>query len=313
MPPLVGPETVSVETVDALAQDAAFMGALQGEPGTSESTLPGLSARTALGFEISVAGLKAVADEWGVTVSDADRSSAEETVSQQVTGELSAEARSSLIDYVAHLNALAQEFSELDPSDTEQMRALYDGIPSQWNQVCAAIVGVAEANAAELEAEARSGSSVEEMAEGVSGAQLVANPDEGCLPASAFPEELADAVEGAATGATVGPVTVESPRGSAVYFVRVDEFQHLSFDEAEDELAQLVSSLGDAQSGGPMVYVSAWLNDRIEVNPRYGSGVDFSTGQVAVVPPEAPVTTGTTLPTGVGSGGATGSEPQPTP
>ena len=32
-----------------------------------------------------------------------------------------------------------------------------------------------------------------------------------------------------------------------------------------------------------MVYVSAWLNDRIEVNPRYGSGVDVSTGQVAVV------------------------------
>ena len=146
---VVGPEDVDVATVDALAQDAAFMGALQGEPGTSDSKLPGLSARTALGFEISVAGLKAVADEWGVTVSDADRSSAEQTVTQQVTGDLSAEARRSLIDYVAHINALAQAFSELDPSDTAKMRELYDGIPSHWNQVCAAIVGVAEANASE--------------------------------------------------------------------------------------------------------------------------------------------------------------------
>ena len=151
------------------------------------------------------------------------------------------------------------------------------------------------------------------MAEEVPGAQLVADPDERCLPVSALPEELADAVAGAATGATVGPVTVESPQGSAVYFVHVVEFRHLSFDEAGDEITQLVSSLGDPQSGGPMVYVSAWLNDRIEVNPRYGSGVDFSTGQVAVVPPEAPMTTGTTLPTGVGSDGATGSESPATP
>jgi hypothetical protein len=306
----VGDQVVSVSTVDQLATDESFVAsAFQAQP-PDESVVPGDLARNTLAFEIQSAALRDELDRLGIELSEQDLAAGREQASQQLSGSPSDETVDAVGLYFAGAAALQEWLSGLDPESEEDRRAVYEGIPAYWNRTCVAVAVVPGDAVEDAEAVLDDGE-VEDIAEEVEGAELVAEADaDGCTVTAQFPQELQDAIADSTTGATGGPVTIAGPQGDLAVYWRVDGSEALAFDDADDQLTELLQGLaGSEQSLG--TWLGLVLLDGVEVNPRYGTPAVSTRGQFEVAAPEGPVVIApstTLLPSG-----GTPTEPAPVP
>jgi hypothetical protein len=279
--------TIPTAGVDQLTRDATFIRSVIGgeSPPDTQSTLPGDTARSVLLFEIQRAALLHEAERWGVEVGDAARAEARQQVRRQIASErrVTRPVLDRLAEFLAARNAMDERFSELDPDSEQDLRAFYDGAPALWDRTCVVVVQVGAGSVDRAERLVRQGATPREIADRVEESQLVADPEQSCLPLEQLPTELAASVAEAEVGRVVGPV-VEADGTGFVY--RVTGTESLSFADARDELSALAESLGQ-QGVGP--WIGLTLLDGVWVNPRYGSGVVVGpTGELQVAPPQAP-------------------------
>ena len=285
----VSGRTVSIDSVEQLAGDEAFVGSEQ--PGITEGTVPGDLFRSVLQFELQRVAWLAEADRWGVEITDEMRQAASSEVDAQIasTGlEYESATREKIEEYVAAQTALETRFSQLDPANERDLRLLYDGAPSLWDRICVAVVQVGTDQAGQVRGALDAGTTIEEMPTEVEGATLAADPSQQCVPRSQLPDELTDAFDSAAIGRDEGPVTIGDPAaGGATYFYRVDDRRRVGFDEARDELSQILQSL--TQQGA-----QAWIGlvvSEADIDPRFGSGVSSGpNGQAVIDAPPVPLT-----------------------
>lgn len=290
----VGNATVSTATVDDLAGDAAFVGAvLQGAaPATNDGVLPGDTARTTLSFEIQRTALLQEIDRWGLQVTDGDRSEARSRIDEQVPG-LSKKNRDRLVEYVVATSVLEERLGEIDVESDADLRLLYDGAPGLWDQVCLTAVQIPSRRAAERAARAAldGGTSLADLADEVDDAQLAAEPSQGCIARTQLPPAIRTDAEAAATKEVRGPIVVEGAQGNVAYFYRVESTKRLSFAQARDDLASLADALQQRaqQQAAAQLWLSLILQQGVTINPRYGSElVVAAQGQLEVTPPQAP-------------------------
>ena len=290
----VGGATVSTATVDDMAGDAAFVGAvLQGAaPATDDGVLPGETARNTLSFEIQRTALLQEVDRWGLQVTDGDRSDARSRIDEQVPG-LTKKNLDRLVEYVVATSVLEQRLGEVDADSDADLRLLYDGTPSLWDQVCLTAVQIPSTKAAERAARAAldSGTSLADLADKVDDAQLAAEPSQGCIARTQLPPAIRTDAEAAATKELRGPIVVEGAQGNVAYFYRVESTKQLSFAQAREDLASLAGALQQRaqQQAAAQLWLSLILQQGVTINPRYGSDlVVGSQGQLEITPPEAP-------------------------
>lgn len=290
---VVGDRVVTTETVDELARDVDFASVVLqgGEPtGGDDSTVSGDTARQVLLFEIQRAALLNEAERWEVEITDEHRRSAAQLLEQQVLGpdrDVNRRVRRVLVDFLAARSALDERFSEIDSASDQDLRALYDGAPALWDRVCLVVAAVPPEQVGRADRLVERGRSPEAIARRLDGVEIVADPEQSCLPVEQLPPELGRAVEDAARSGgsrrVRGPVVAAD--GSA-YVFRVEERQRLSFDDAREELAQLAGALVDQGAGS---WIGLVVQRGVDINPRYGSGIAVSPqGQVEIAPPQAP-------------------------
>jgi hypothetical protein len=284
---------VSTATVDALAADEAFLSAVGGGfPGT-ESVVPGDSARAALTFEIQRTAAQTELERWGLELDDSIVAEARSSVEQQVPPGLSDRALDELASFVASTTALGNRLQSIDPSNPDDLRALYDGAPSLWSRTCVAVLAVAPERVEFVAGLVESGRRIEEVAGEVEESQLVFDPAEECVPTAQLPGEVREEIERAVPGSAPASVTIESGTGPVTVFFRVDGRERLEFgDEAVTaQLETIVERFASVQA--PPQAAGFWLNlilpDAVDVNPRYGRPVVGPDGTFEVAPPEAPV------------------------
>jgi hypothetical protein len=301
---------VSTDTIDTLASDEAFLQAVGGGlPGT-ESVVSGDSARAALTFAIQRTAAQAELERWepdlvGLSGDELRQAigfdEAAEQLSSQVPPGLSDVALEELTAFVAtttrlgeRLQAVASTAQESGAIAPEDLRRLFDGVPSLWDRTCVAVVAVAEQQSVEVATVVADGRPLEEIVAEVEGAELAFDPREECVPVAQLPDVLRVEVEGAAIGETIGPVFLESDRtGRIAVFFRVDGTEQLSFDDPATaaELDRLVQGFASAQQ--PAQAAGSWLNlilpGAVEVNPRYGRAAVGVAGGFEVVAPEGPI------------------------
>jgi hypothetical protein len=296
--------TVSTATVDELAGDAQFVQALrQGSiPSANPAVLPGDDARAALTFEIQRVALLQEVERWGLQIPEQTRSQVRTGVAQQFPG-MSKANIAHVVDYVAAQTVLEERLSKLDPKDTGDLRKLYDGAPALWDQTCLTAVGVPPTGSAERSAQRAldAGTSLTKLADKVKGAQLVADPSQGCVTATQLPTALRDDLAVATVREVRGPIVVTGAQGSTAYFYRIESTRKLTFDTAGKDLATLAQGLQQRaqQQAAAQAWISLVLQQGVTINPRYGSAlVPSANGQLEVTPPQAPVTSlpPTTLP-----------------
>jgi hypothetical protein len=286
-------DTVSVDTVDTLARDSAFLSATQaGTPSDSESVLPGELARGVLSFELQRVAWVQLAEQWGLSLDDG-RSAVQAQIDADDTMKgLSTAANESIVDFVVARQLVTERFTTLDPTSDSDLQKLYDSVPLYWERVCfsgLSAPGTAQDEVADM---LEDGRDLEEIAADVEDAQYIAPSDSNCAPTFALTGELRDAVTSTGTGETTGVVPITgTSSGDTIVVLHVDERRSLSFEDARPELVASAQQLaGDA---GPAPWVSLQLQSA-EINPRYGSGMgsqdDGQGGSVAIVlPPPTPV------------------------
>jgi hypothetical protein len=289
----VGDRVVTTTDVDALATDEEFVGLVVGQqaPPAGSVVLPGDVVRPVLLFEIQRVGLLAELERWGVDLPADTLDEARQQVSAQLAGtgsDASGDVVERLAEFIAARQALQERLSRIDPTSDQDLRALYDGAPALWDRVCIDVVQVPNEQVGRAGDIVERGGSVDDLVDDIEDAQVLADPGQGCVAREQLPGELRSEVEVAPTGRVRGPVLVGGDGGFAVVF-RVRETQRLSFDDAREELAQLAEGFG-AQGAGTWLGLS--LLGRVEINPRYGSRIepDPATGQLAIAPPDAPLT-----------------------
>jgi hypothetical protein len=289
----VGDRVVTTTDVDRLATDPEFVGLVVGEQAPPEGSvvLPGDVVRPVLLFEIQRVGLLAELERWGVDLPPGAVAEARAQVTAQLAGTgggASDDVVERLAEFVAARQALQERLGQLDPTSDQDLRALYDGAPALWDRVCIDVVQVPNESIDRVRSLVERGRSLDELVAGTEDARVLADPGQGCVALEQLPSDLRAEVETAPPGRLRGPVVIGGEGGFAVVF-RVQDLQRLSFDDARDELAQLAQGLGGQGAG---TWLGLSLLGRVEINPRYGSRIepDPSTGQLAIAPPDAPLT-----------------------
>lgn len=294
----VAGRSISIETLEQLARDEGFV--REQVLGKDESRIPGDLFRSLLLFELQRNASIAEAQRWGL---DLDTATARRELDAQLqTAGLDYDKSTIDLfeDYYAAQMALQQRFAELDPTNEDDLRLIYDGVPHRWERTCVVAVGLpptgddaalAEQDAAVAKALDGAGT-VEDLPEAVPGAQLATDPENPCIRLVGVPEELQTAFEAAKLGVDSDPVTVDLGMNGDVRFVfRIDEHRTMSFDDARDELEQLAQSL---VMEGPIRWINLIVQGA-EIDPRFGSGVvsepagSDPEGAVLVVPPPGPL------------------------
>lgn len=278
--------TISASLVNDLASDDAFVGAMasQALDAPRDGVVAGDTARQVLSFLITSEVLAQEVQRWGAEVDDDGITEAESMIDEQAP-RLDGRARDVVLRFLVDRAALQARLAALDPSSEDDMRRLYDGVPTYWDQVCLTAVVVPQDVIADAREAVAGGSTLEELAEEADGSQVVATPEQ-CLPHQYLPEVLRARVASAAAGELEGPIADVFPGQDAVVFFEVERVQVLAFGDAGDELEQLAQSI--AQNG-----VEAWLNlkvnQAVEVDPRYGSEVEVDQQGLRVLAPATPL------------------------
>ncbi len=279
---------VSAEAVEELARDEVFLG--PGGVELNESRLPGDVARSVLLFEIERVAWLAELDRWGVELDGAARDAASQQLDDQLAsaggGDFSDETRGRLIDYLAAQEVLAGRFAAIDPGSDEDLRRLFEAAPPLWERACVVVVQVPTAAADAVQEALDGGGSIEQLPERVEGAQIVADPTQGCTSLFQLPDELRRAVESTGPGERSEVLTVgEGPLASG-FVLRVEERQSLSFAAAREELVAIAESLREQ---GPPPWIQL-LVASAEITPRFGSGMATTPeGQPVIEPPPLPI------------------------
>jgi len=279
--------SITVESVEQLARDEGFIGA--GVDGLTDSSVPGDVFRNVLQFELQRVAWIAETDRWGLEITDGDRATAREQVTSQLEAnglDYEPATHDKIVDFVAAQGALNERFSRLDPEDDGDLRLLYEGSPTLWDQVCAAVAYIPDGSLRQVRRALRDGTTVEELPDVVDGATLAVSPDQQCVTAEQLPDELDAAFQTADAGHVCGPVVVTDEAGTENRYVfRIDERRHLGFSDARDDLASIAASLAQqgAQAWIALVVASA------DIDPRFGSGVTINgNGEPVVAAPPTP-------------------------
>jgi hypothetical protein len=289
----VGSQTVSVDTVDALARDEEFATSVLGETGAAddESVLAGSVARTALGFAIQSAAWVAEADRLDVSL-ESSRAQAQDELAGAGLDGVGDEATSVLVDYVAAQNAVVQHYVDLAEQGTvaEAVEALYRAAPAYWRQVCFSGV-VAPADRADEIVELLDGDvELADLPDAVEGLEYLPPSDQNCVSSVALGADLTDAVAATAVGELTPPVVVDDPSGATVYLLHIDERRNIDLDGATEELTQVLEAFADQSVAQRAVaFWTGLLATGAQVNPRYGSGVQPGAQGLTVLPPPVPV------------------------
>ncbi len=279
---------VQVDDVDTLAADEMFTGA-PAEPG-NESTLDGDVARSVLAFEIERVAWLAEVQRWGLEITGADRSAAEQQLDAQAGqsggGTFAGKTRTLLVEYLAAQSVLTQRFSTLDPSNRADLQQLYDGSDSSWDRACLVVVRVPVDQDDTAEQLLDDGVGIEQLPDRLDGATVVADPSQSCISQSQLPAELREAVAATSVGRTSRVIFVDDGAGGLSAFVlRLDERQRIGLDEAVPELTGIIQTLVEQ---GPRSWIQLQTSEA-EINPRYGSDVSVGgQGELAIVAPPAP-------------------------
>jgi hypothetical protein len=287
---VVGDEIVRTSTVDDLARDGAFVTAVfQGQAPEGDSVLSGDLARDTLLFEIQRTAARQELERLGGEVTEDERRRARTLVEAQVPGRPSDDTLEVLIGYVATNQALAARLGRLDPDSTEDLRLVYEGVPTLWDRTCVLLVRAPAASAGTLEA-VTDGPTPELAPDRVEGVEVLADPDQRCIPTAQLPAELRDGIRATPAGRSGGPVVLDDPTGAVAYAWRVRERQQVGFEAARDDLTQIVQAVAGRPEDAVGQWVGLTLFDRVEVNPRYGrAGVSLTRG-FQVLPPAGPLT-----------------------
>lgn len=279
---------IPVEDVSALVADPALSG--QDVP-QGESTEDGTTARNALMFLILREVVLAELERWDLQVTDADREAASAGLDAQFAeagvGEPSKRSRELLVELGAAQTLLSQRLAELDPGDDADLRRLYEGSPAKWRQVCLTAVRVPAEGIDRAQALVERRVPVQDLPDRLEGAELIAQPSDGCFPELELFTELRSAVAGAPVGVTRGVVLTEDAAGGITgYVFRLEERRTLPFDEVREVLAGQVEQFATT---GPASWIQA-QTVLAEINPRYGQKVELSENGLTIEPPTAPVT-----------------------
>ncbi len=290
---VVGGTSITTSTIDELAADTQYTGALQiaGVP-TPSGVIGGPAARQVLAFEIQRTALLHEVDRLGLKVSDADTSQALEQLQGQFAQMRKAHLER-LAEYLAARQVLEQRLGKLDATSAADRRFVYDGIPGQWDQVCVTIVAVKDtsANARAVRRAIDRGTSIGGLVKAVKGAQQVIDPKTGCVPAGSIPSDLRVEIERAPLHRARGPVSLGGV-GTA-YAFEVQSRRHTAFGQAGDQLDAVMSALTQAaqQQAAAQIWTALVLQQGVWVNPRYGSGVVSGSSGLDVLPPSVPLFT----------------------
>lgn len=276
---------VPVDDVTALVQDPAFN--QQGST-EDESTQSGEVARAALIFLIERQAWIAELERWGLSIDDEVRGQVSSELDTQIARsglEVSDRYRSLLIDYQAAQTVLGERFAGLDPDSDEDLRRLYDGAELQWQQVCLTVVQLPAEQVGRAQDALDGDTTVDELPERIDGAQVVADPSQGCFAEAGLVPELRADLSRAAVGVSRGVVLAEDANGVAAYAYRLEARRNLSFDDARADLAAAAQSLVQQ---GPAQWVQL-LTLGATVDPRYGSDVISTASGFEISPPPRPV------------------------
>jgi hypothetical protein len=277
---------IPAEDVSALLADPAFTPG----PGTgNESTERGSEARSALSVLIEREVWLAELDRWGVQITDADRATAAQELDQQLsssgTTALKSRTREIFVEYLAAQAVLGKRFATLSPDDDADLRRLYESSELQFRQVCLTVVQVPAEGIRAAQDRIDDGIGVEGLVDAVQGAELVADPSQGCYAEVGLAAELRTDLEQAPIGVTRGVVlTSDGNGGVTAYAYRLEGRDELSFDEVREDLAAAAEGLAQQ---GPAEWVQL-LALGAEVNPRYGQGVVRTANGFSVLAPQRP-------------------------
>jgi hypothetical protein len=276
---------IPVDDVTTLVSDPVFNG---GAEQPNESSQDGTLARSALMFLIERQAWLSELDRWGLEISDADREQIGAQIDEQAAAggqALDGRSRELLVEYTAAQSVLTERFSSIDPERDDDLRRLYESSELQWRQVCLTVVQVPADQIAAAEDRLDDGLAVQDLAEVITGAEVVAEPSQGCFAQVGLAPELRADLEVATVGATRGVVlTDDGSGGVAAYAYRLEERRNLSFEEARGELAAAAEGL---LQQGPAQWVQlAALG--AEVNPRYGQEVVSTADGFTVQAPPRP-------------------------
>ncbi|UDY37693.1 peptidylprolyl isomerase [Dermatobacter hominis] len=307
----VGDTVIPASEVDALARNDAFTTALtaQAIEDQQPGVLDGASARQVLSFLITTEVQAQEVARFGVAPTGDDLEAAKAQAEQRIDEQaprLEGHARDVVLRYLVDGAALQQALADIDPSSDEDLRTLYDGVPSYWDQVCMAAIVVPADDVAAARKALAGGAELEEVVDDVEGSNLAATPDQ-CLPLKYLPEGLADRIGSARTGRLVGPVEGAIEGEDSVVWFEVESKPRLSFEDARDQLEQIAQA---AAQSGPGVWLNIRVNEHVTIDPQYGSRTVTSQGSgLTVVPPATPI--GAAAPSGspddvtAGAAGAT--------
>lgn len=279
----VAGDPVSAGTVDALARDETLAQITQRQAAETESVLPAGDARSALILAMQSVVIRQLVAEAGIEVDLEDPTPLDEQLAQTEfsSQDLHEVTRDVLLEQIAGFGALTSWISELDLTDPDRARALYDLEPDAWDRRCV-VVAEATGEPELVEGLVAGASGLAELAEASELLEVVTEAGS-CLPnaqiLAMFPPSLAGAVLGAEPGEPSGPHEVQ---GSTLWF-------EVTSDEPGSPETML-EALGDQsfQFDPSLLVVLRMLSDST-VNPRYGTEVEL-TDNLSIGRPEAPPT-----------------------
>ncbi len=242
----VGERTVSIDDVNAVVDDPAIVG--PAVEGVDESRQPGDLARTALMYEIQRVTWIEEAERWGVEPTPEQVADAEVQLDAQLAGagvQLSDDNRDRAIASSAAQNVLLERFAEIDPTDEDDLRLIYEGAPSRWRSWCLTVVAIPADGADRVESLLDDGVALDEVADRVDDAELLATPDQ-CFVGSELPPELETAARDADGSQRPAPVETSLGADQGLMYFEVERASSSSFDEAREEVAFVAQNLQGA-------------------------------------------------------------------
>jgi hypothetical protein len=284
----VGDTVIPASLVDELVRDDAFTTALTARAiqGQRPGVLDGTDARDVLSFLIAAEVQAQEVARFGVAPTGEDleglKADAEEQIDQQAP-RLKGKGRDVVLRYLVDGMALEDALSALESSSDEDLRLLYDGIPTYWDQVCMTAVVVPAAGVPAARRALREGAELEELLGEIERSSLAATPER-CLPIAYLPDALAAAIETARPGRLVGPVEGAIEGADSVVWFRVERSGRLSFEDARDQLEEIAEA---AAQNGLRVWLNIRVNEDVTIDPQYGSRLFVSNDRGIVVEPPA--------------------------
>lgn len=212
--------------------------------------------------------------------------------------------RDELVAYTAEISVLQGDLSE--PVTDEQVQKFYDENPGFFEQACVRqiVTGAFESLEVPPEQDAQAKAAAEDVKRRLDTGQDFAaiarseskdpqsaanGGDLGCVTTDSVPPVLASALTEMQPGEIRGPIRSDS----GYHVLQLTERKKLSIEESAPQIRQF---LGQQQQQGFDSFIQeAVQKAEITVNPRYGT---FDKAGPAVVPPQAPGTTSTSVPAG---------------